>query len=353
MADIALVSLGIDSSGVVAGEKQATRALQTVDAAMQRTEKQSAQLNAGLNANVKKSGDSFKAMSDSASRAGASLSSLGGPVGRVAGEITNLGGQIETLTGSFGLMGGAAIAGVAGVAALGSALLKLTLDGIRLSDNLADLGQSLGFSAEQMEKLNAASRLAGEDVGVVERAFATFQGTIKSALLEPTGEAATALRALGINAKAASKDTQGAFLDMLGSLSSVTANFDELTAARDVFGRGTHSLIRTSEEFTRVVDEAHECRDGGIWKYAATESARQGAAEADRAINEVSLRMENLKRDLATAWAPSIVSSLDLITAGLKRDAAWRFWRRLRWRCAQKYRQRRRWSAGSDTTICL
>jgi len=178
------------------------------------------------------------------------------------------------------------------------------------------MGQSLGFSAEQMEKLNAASRLAGEDVGTVERAFATFQGTIKSALLEPTGEAATALRVLGINAKAASKDTQGAFLDMLGSLSSVTANFDELTAAREVFGRGTHSLIRTSEEFTRVLKLTND--EMVAFGYAATESARQGAAAADKAINEASLKFETFKRELATTWAPSIVASLNIINAGLK-----------------------------------
>ncbi len=316
MADIALVSLGIDSSGVVAGEKQATRALHQVDAAMQRTEKQAQQLNTGLNANIKKSGDAFKGLSDSASRAGATLQGLGGPIGRAAGEITNLGGQLDDLVGSFGLMGGAAIGAVAGVAALGGALLKMALDGIKLSDNLGDLGQSLGFSADQMEKLNAASRLAGEDVGTVERAFSTFQGTIKSAIADPSSEAAKSLRVLGVNAKTASRDTQGAFLDMLGSLSSVTDNFDQLTAARDVFGRGTHSLIRTSEEFTRVMRLTNE--QMANFGFAATEAGRKGAAEADRAINEVSLKFETFKRNLASDWGPAIARTLEIINAGLE-----------------------------------
>ena len=58
MADIALVHLALDSSAVVAGEKQATRALQNVESAMQRSEKQ-------------------------AQRFGSALQGLGGPVGRV------------------------------------------------------------------------------------------------------------------------------------------------------------------------------------------------------------------------------------------------------------------------------
>ena len=77
MADIALVHLALDSSGVVAGEKQATRALQNG---------QSVQCSA-----AKKQAQQF----------GSALQGLGGPVGRVSGEISNLGGQIEALTGSF------------------------------------------------------------------------------------------------------------------------------------------------------------------------------------------------------------------------------------------------------------
>ena len=64
----------------MAGEKQATRALQIVDSAMQRTEKQSQQLNTGLNANVKKSGDAFKTLGNSASMRRFCVAGLGGPV---------------------------------------------------------------------------------------------------------------------------------------------------------------------------------------------------------------------------------------------------------------------------------
>lgn len=316
MADIALVTLELDSTGVVSGEKKATASLRLVESQMQRTEKQAQQLNTSLNTNVKRSGESFKGLADSAQRAGVSLQGLGGPLGRVGGSIGGLVGQAQDLTSNFGLLGGGALGAVAGVAALGSALIKLTLDGVRLSDNLADMGQSLGFSAEQMEKLNAASRLAGEDVGVVERSFAQFQQTIKSAVADPTSDAAKSLRTLGIDAKAASRDSQAAFLDLLGSLKSVTDNFEQLTAARDLFGRGTHSLIRTSEEFTRVMGLTNDQMVN--FGFAATASANKAASDIDRAMNDMSLKFDSFKRSLADDWSPSIVGSINLISSAIE-----------------------------------
>jgi hypothetical protein len=316
MADIALVSLALDSTAVVAGEKQATRALHQVDSAMQRTEKQSAQLNTGLNANVKKSGDSFKHLSDSASRAGASLSSLGGPVGRVAGEMSNLGGQLSSLIDSFGLVGGVAIGAVAAIAAVGAAVTKLSLDGVRLSDNLADLGQALGFSEEQMEKLNAAARLAGEDIGVVERSFAAFEGAIKQGLIDPSGEANNALRKLGIDSKVAVKDTHGAFLNLVRLLPEVAGNFEKVNAARELLGRGTNPLIRLGEEYNRILRLTNkELQDLGFTVDAATNRMN---AQSDKALNEMSLKWDNFKRQLASEWAPAIVGALESITQAMR-----------------------------------
>ena len=307
MADIALVHLGLDSSGVVAGEKQATRALQNVDSSMQRTEKQSQQLNAGLNANVKKSGESFKALSDYASRAGASLSSLGGPLGRVAGEFSNLGGQMQGLIGSFGLFGGA-LAGVGAAAlAAGAAIVQFAIQGVRLSDELADIGEGLGFTEDQMERLNTATRLSGEQIGFLERTFGTFQQAIQSALIDKTGAAANALRRLGIDAPQAARNTQAAFLELLPKMSGVTQSFGQMTAARELFGRGLGPLIRVSQNFADVMGLTRgEMVAMGL---AVDESTNKMAGAVDRRFNEILLIWDNLKRSLILEVGPHSCNS--------------------------------------------
>ena len=192
MADIALVSLALDSSAVVAGEKQATRSLHLVETAMQRAEKQSAQLNTGLNANLKRSGDAFKGLGESASRAGSALSGLGGPVGRVGGEIANLGGQLETLVGSLGLVGGAAAGCCGGCGGTWCSTRKLTLAGVAISDEMADIAETTGLTIDQVQRLGAAARLSGENIGLIERSFRTFQSAIVSAVQDPSSDAAKA-----------------------------------------------------------------------------------------------------------------------------------------------------------------
>lgn len=316
MADVALVHLALDSSGVVAGEKQATAALQAVERAMGQVEKTFARFNQSIESKAKASGEAIAKSTRSVGGMSSALSSLGGPVGRFASEMSNVVGQAEALSGAFGALAAAGVGVVAAVAAAGAAIVNLTLDGVKLNTQLADLATGLGFTADQMERLNAAAKLSGEDVGVVDRAFASFQGAIKTAISDPASDANNALRKLGVDAKIAVKDTQGAFLDLLRQLNGVTGSFDKMSAARELFSRSTSSLIRISEEFNRVMGLTTEQMEAlGL---STNEASRKASAETARALNEMSLKWENFKRSLAEDWGPVIIKTLALIAQGAK-----------------------------------
>ena len=307
MADIALVSLALDSSAVVAGEKQATRALHLVETAMQRTEKQSAQLNAGLNANVKKSGDAFKSLGDSASRAGSALSGLGGPVGRVGGEIASLGGQLETLVGSMGLVGGGAAAAAVGVVALGAALVRLTLQGVAVSDEMGDIAESTGLTIDQVQRLGAAAKLSGEDIGLIERSFRTFQSAITSAVQDPSGEAAQAFATLGINAKKAGEDVGGAFVASIAKLKEFSSTTAGATAASELFGRGIGSLIRSSDNLQKTLGGTRkELEDAGV---IAPLAAVEAAGRLDAKINQLNNTWTVFTQNLAGTSIGAIIET--------------------------------------------
>jgi hypothetical protein len=316
MADIALVSLALDSTAVVAGEKQATRALQNVDSAMQRTEKQAATLNTSLNANLKRSGDSFKSLGDGASKAGSALQSLGGPVGRVAGEITNLGGQMQGLTGSFGLLGGAAIGAVAGVAALGSALVSLTLAGAEVSDGMLDVAESTGLSVDQVQRLSAAARLAGESADFVERSFRAFQNVLQSALNDPTSEAAQSLKVLGINASEAARDVGAAFIDAVAHVKEYRGTSEGAVASTQVLGKGVESLSRLAGGLTDILKGTRQELEDGL--IVASAEAVQAAGRLDEKINKLDNSWTVFKQNLAgTSFGSTISNTLDGVSSSL------------------------------------
>ena len=284
MADIALVSLGIDSSGVVAGEKQATRSLHLVETAMQRAEKQSATLNAGLNTNLKRSGDAFKGLGDSASRAGAALQGVGGPIGRLGGEIGNLGGQMEALTGSLGLLGGAAVAVVASITALGSALVKLTLDGSKVSASLGDIAESTNLSIDTVTRLGAAMRLSGEDVSGVEKAFKTFADAVVAAK-DPTSAAAEALKVFGIDAATAAGDIEQAFIGALLQLKQVRGTVEGVAASNVLLGRNVGALTRGVNQLNVVFGQSRDVLENSF--IIPTQAGIEAGQRLDAQLNKL------------------------------------------------------------------
>jgi len=298
MADIALVTLELDSTGVVSGEKKATASLRLVESQMQRTEKQAQQLNTSLNTNVRKSGEAFKGLSDSAHRAGVDLQALGGPIGNVAGQLTGAVAQVQDFTASLGLIGGIAAGAIAGVTALASAFVRLTLEGVAVSDQLGDIAESTGLTIDQVQRLGAAAKLSGEDVGLIERAFRTFEGAVAEAQ-DPASKAAANFRALGIDAKAAGKDTGAAFIDAVANLKAYRSTTEGAAASTELLGRGVGALIRSSGNLTEILKANRtQLEAAGV---IATLEAVEAGQRLDTQINNLSNSWTVFTQNLAAS----------------------------------------------------
>lgn len=295
-AELAVVALGIDTSALKRGEVQATASLKNIEAEMARAETQAGKLGTELGKSVSKADQSISGMNASVGRLTGSLSSLGGPVGQLAGQVSNLSGQFGGLSESFGLVGGAAVAAVAGVAALGAGLAKLTLEGVKVSDAMGDIAEGTGLTIDQVQRLGAAFALAGEDVGSVQRSFQSFASNVQAAIKDPTSEAAENLAQLGINAKEAGRNLGDSFIDSLTRIKELRETTAGLVATNEVYGRGIGALARSNASLNQLLaDRAQLERSGKI----ATLEAVEAGGQLDAKINALSNSWTVFKQNLA------------------------------------------------------
>jgi len=292
MADLAVVALGLDATGMKQGADQATRALTGVEKEMDNAQKKVTELQAQLGTTNK----TFTTFGSSAKGAASALSSLGGPVGQIAGQFQALEGQIAGLVESFGLVGGAAAAAVAGVAALGGALVKLTLDGVKISDEMGDIAEATGLTIEQMQRLQAAFGAAGENIGGIERAFAAFEQLVQGAKTG-SNEAAKTLNSMKVNAQDASKNMGEAFIDLVVRLKDVTKTLEGSGAAHDAFSRQTGALIRVSGELATIMGQSRAELEK-FNKIAGIDAVAAGG-RLDHELNQLSQSFVIFKQNLA------------------------------------------------------
>ena len=295
-ADVALVSLAIDATGVVAGERAATRSLQAVETAMEKAERQSSTFSSGL-----------KGMSGNVSQLGASLSSVGGPIGRFGGAISGLAGQMDALTGGFGLIGGAALGAVAGVTALAGAFVRLTLEGVAVSDQMGDIAESTGLTLDAVQRLGAAAALSGEDIGLIERAFRTYQSAVVNAVKDPSSEAGLAFRTLGINAKEAGKNVGESFVGSIARLKEFSSSAVGAQASAELFGRGVGSLIRQADNLALTLSSTREeLERAGI---IATQAAVEAGGKLDNQIKALNNSWIVFQQNLAQSLGGKVMLS--------------------------------------------
>jgi hypothetical protein len=304
MADIALVSLALDSTAVVAGEKQATRALQSVDSAMQRTEKQSAQLNTSLNANVKKSGDAFKTLGESASRAGSALQGLGGPVGSLANQIGGTVSQIQGMAGAFGLVGGVAITAAAGIATLASAFATLVIDGSKVSDQMLDIAETTNLSLDTVQRFAAGMAIAGESPDALTQAFKQYQSAVVEAQ-DSTTSAARAFKVIGVDAKAAGQDIVGSFINSAQQIKEFRGSVAGAEATNIIYGKTAGVIARSQDAVTlALTGSRQELQDRLI---IATLQAVEAGGKLDTQINKTSNAWSVFKQNLGGTNAGGLV----------------------------------------------
>lgn len=308
MADVAVLALGLETGQMKSGGDQASRVLDDLQRKFEELERRSNALKdklQGSGTTLKTASGQWREFGDETRGALGALSSLGGPIGTVAGKIENLTGQVGGLTSAFGLATGVALGFAAAVVAAGAGMATLALQGVKLSDEISDIGQSLGFSQSQMERFNAATRISGEGIGILERSFSQFEQAIKQGIEDPSSEAGRALQRLGIDLKRAATDPQAAYLQLLSTLDGVTGSIEQQTAANALFGRGTFALIRTAAEYReqlKLTDE--QLIHMGL---VASPAAAKAAADVDRAFGELSQTFDTFKRELVVPLSEAFI----------------------------------------------
>ena len=292
MADLAVVALGLDATGMTSGAAQANRALQSVETEMSKAEKGTSQL------------------------AGA-LSGLGGPLGQAGSQLSGFSGQITSLTESFGVMGAATIGLVAGVASLAAGFAKLAIAGSKIADEMLDIAESTGLSVDQVQLLSAAMVRSGESTQGVERAFRSFESAIVNAVRDPASDAARNLKQLGIDAEAAGRDVQGAFIASLANLKEYRTTTEGAVATNEIFGRGIGSLVRGSGELADILGKTREeLEDTGI---IASRFATDQAGKLDTSINRLTQSFQTFQVVLSGIDGGAITGIFDDLASALEK----------------------------------
>jgi len=309
MADLAVVSLAIDSSGVAKGEKDASRHLQLMQTKMAEMEKQLESLNKKLADNAKKTADDMKKVSDAAGKMGGALNHLGGNVGSVTTQLGPLGNAldaVQTYIAKFGLAGGLAASAVAGLTAIAGALTALTISGVGVSDSMGDIAESTGLSLDAVQRLAAAASLSGEDMGIIEKAFKTYTSAVIEAQ-DPTSKAAKAFKALGIDSKAAGDDVEKSFLDSIVQLKKFRETAVGAEASTLLFSKGVFSLTRVADNLGLTLKSSRkELEDSFI---VATEAGVIAGGRLDAQMNKLNTTWTVFTQNLAATNVGTIIET--------------------------------------------
>ena len=294
MADIALVHLALDATAVKTGADQSAKALKSVDAAMDSAAKHATDANAKITAanqkiadSSKKTADAMGKVTESSHKMGGALNTLGGPVGTVSAQLGILGNAIDTaqaFIGKFGLIGGVAATAAAGVTALSTALVKLTLDGVGASDQIGDIAEETGFSILTITKLAAAYRLSGEDIGSLTRAIKTFTGAVVDAR-DPASAAAVALKRIGTDSVTAGRDIETAFIKGALQVKELRQTVEGAEASNLLFSKGIGALVRQQDNLNAIFGQSEEAlRDSYI---IPTKEGIEAGGRLDAQINKL------------------------------------------------------------------
>jgi len=307
MADVALVHLGIDSSGVVAGEKAATQAFAAIERAMGAAEKSFSKFNSQVEGQGQKAATGFNKVAGSVSGMGSALQGLSGPIGSFSGQIAGVVGQVQSVVGAFGLIGGVTLAAAAGVAALGAAFTRLVLDGSKVSDQMLDIAETTNLGLETVQRFAAGMAIAGESPAVLERAFKEYQSAVVEAQDETT-QAARAFKVIGVDAKAAGKDIIGSFTESAQHVKEYRQTVAGAEATNIIYGRTAGTIARAQDAVTLALTGSRkELEDRLI---IAMVRGVEAGGRLDTQINKTSNAWSVFKQNMAGTTFGGVVEGV-------------------------------------------
>jgi hypothetical protein len=284
VADLAVVALGLDTTGMKRGEQEVAR----------------------TTSNITKQ---FDSMSKAASQVGSALSGVGGPVGRVASSLQNLVGQSSQLTSALGLagtaigaLGTAAAVGAAGVLALGAAMVSAAIDGGKMADNLADMASVTGVSVKTLSDLSAGMILSGSSAESANSAISRFANNLGQAASGEAPRLEKAMRALGA---VDFSDVDNSLKRVLGTLAK-SENITQANAvAYQLAGREGARLVSVYREMNDANSETNKqlARFGIL----LGTDVLTNAAKVGNQLDILALAFEHLKIKIASDMSEAIV----------------------------------------------
>ena len=153
--------------------------------------------------------------------------------------LRNFGGQIKSIVGKIVNMK-TAILGLAGAGGFG-VLIKRSLEAI---DTMVKFSDILGFSVEEMSKLEHAAALSGVSVQQLRKGLQMMTSNIQDAA-DGIGVAKTALEDLGIDAqKLAAMRPEDQFLIMADAIENLDSQTKKVQIGKNLFGARGIGLLK-------------------------------------------------------------------------------------------------------------
>jgi hypothetical protein len=164
-------------------------------------------------------------------------------------------------------------------------------------EHALNTGFALGLTTDRLAELQALFVLAGGDADEATRSMERLGLSVQKALQQPTGEAATAFKNLGISMATvrANANDLPALLEIIGGRIRDAAERNQaLAVAQELVGRGINTLVplfRLSAEQLAELKEKSE-----DYKRAVDDATPAEAAEAEQ-LNELKLSAMTLAHD--------------------------------------------------------
>lgn len=259
--------------------------------------------------------DAIKGIGDEAEKTGRKVKSL------AAHDVEDLNRKIA-IAKDLGVAFGAALAG------LGTILLAATAAVVATAKAIYELSQAFsayaveigkahkitGLSTETLSALSTQARITGTSFDAVGEALKGFTKTIGDAN-NGQKEASAKLARLGIDAKKAARDLDGAFRDVLKKILSLPPGVQQANAAMDAFGEAVgYKLLPYFESFKGDIDGLiAKAREMGT---VLSEEDILAGEEFARTTAEIQEQLRGLGLTFGRELLPEVVRVLKAIDEG-------------------------------------
>ncbi len=226
-----------------------------------------------------------------------------------AREIGSSGGGLSLISNSV-----AGLAAGFGAAALGSGLLNT----VNRLDDLGDMADGLGDTAQNLSRLHFAAEQLGSSGEAVDSAMAKMTKSIGTAAIEG-GPAREAIEGIGLSVENLQRMAPSqAFIAITNALAKLPNVYDKAAVASKLFGKGAIEIISILKAGSGEIEEYGKRLDelGGT----ATEAQIETAARLKDQLTELNSTWEGLKSSSLEAFGDPLlgaIKSVQFLTGGL------------------------------------